>query len=62
MTHFTESAIEETALDWLKDMGYTIAVGNDIAPKNMLASLRGGMSLLRVMKGKVRVKEVEEML
>jgi type I restriction enzyme R subunit len=32
MTHFTESTIEETALDWLKDLGYTIVFGNDIAP------------------------------
>ena len=32
MTHFTESTIEETALEWLKDMGYTIVFGNEIAP------------------------------
>ena len=32
MTHFTESTIKETALKWLKDMGYTIVFGNDIAP------------------------------
>ena len=32
MTHFTESTIEETALEWLKDMGYTIVFGGDIAP------------------------------
>ena len=32
MTHFTESAIEQTALDWLKDLGYTIVFGGDIAP------------------------------
>jgi type I restriction enzyme R subunit len=29
---FTESVIEQTALDWLKDLGYTIVFGNDIAP------------------------------
>jgi len=29
---FTESVIEQTALDWLKEMGYTIAFGGDIAP------------------------------
>ena len=51
---FTESTIEETALEWLKDMGYTIVFGNDIAPKNMLASLRDGLSLPRVMRGEVR--------
>ena len=32
MTHFTESIIEQTALDWLKDLGYTILYGGDIAP------------------------------
>jgi type I restriction enzyme R subunit len=32
MTHFTESIIEQTALDWLKDLGYAIVYGNDIAP------------------------------
>ena len=53
MTHFTESTLEETVLEWFKDMGYTIAFGNDIAPKNMLASLRDGMSMLRVMRGEV---------
>jgi hypothetical protein len=32
MTHFTESAIEQAALDWLKGLGYTILFGGDIAP------------------------------
>ncbi len=32
MTHFTESTIEETALEWFKDLGYTIVFGGDIAP------------------------------
>ena len=32
MTHFTESIIEDTALEWLKDLGYTVVFGNDIAP------------------------------
>jgi type I restriction enzyme, R subunit len=32
MTNFTESTIEETTLEWLKAMGYTIVFGNDIAP------------------------------
>lgn len=35
MTHFTESTIEQTALDWLHDLGYTIVFGNDIAPVAM---------------------------
>ena len=55
MTHFTEPTIEETALEWLKDLGYAIIFGGDIAPENMLASLRDGMSMLRVMKGEAKV-------
>jgi len=31
MTHFTESTIEQAALDWLKDLGYTFAFGPEIA-------------------------------
>jgi type I restriction enzyme R subunit len=37
MTHFTESIIEQTALDWLKDLGYTIVYGSDIAPDESAA-------------------------
>ena len=40
MTHFTESIIEETALEWLKDMGYTIVFGGDIAPEEPERSSR----------------------
>jgi type I restriction enzyme R subunit len=29
---FTESMIEQTTLDWLKDLGYAIVFGGDIAP------------------------------
>lgn len=32
MTHFTESTLEETALKWLHDLGYSVVFGNDIAP------------------------------
>jgi type I restriction enzyme R subunit len=37
MTHFTESTIEEAALDWLESLGYTIVFGNDIAPEEPAA-------------------------
>jgi hypothetical protein len=60
MTHFTESTIKETAFEWLKDVGYTIVFGSDIAPENRMASLRGGLSRPRMMRGEVRVKEVEK--
>ena len=33
MTHFTESIIEQAALDWFEDLGYTIVFGGDIAPE-----------------------------
>ncbi len=32
MSTFTESVVEEAALDWLADLGYTILHGPDIAP------------------------------
>lgn len=32
MTHLTESTLEETALEWLRDLRYTVIYGNDIAP------------------------------
>ncbi len=60
MTHLTESTLEETALAWLRNLGYSIVFGNDIAPETTLASLRDRKSMLRVMRGEVRVKEVEE--
>jgi type I restriction enzyme R subunit len=31
MTHFTESTIEQAAIDWLKDLGYSYAFGPEIA-------------------------------
>ncbi len=66
MTHFTESILEETALEWLKDMGcQRIAFGetDERMRTNFctLGSLRNGMSMLRVMRGEVRVKEVEKL-
>jgi type I restriction enzyme, R subunit len=33
MTHFTESVIEEAALDWFKDLGYACRYGSDIEPE-----------------------------
>ncbi len=45
MTHLNEDLIEQAAL------GYTIVFGNDIAPGNTLASLRGSL-LPKLMRGK----------
>ena len=33
MTRFTESIFEETALAWLRDLGYSIVFGRDIPPE-----------------------------
>ncbi len=32
MTRLTESVVEDAALEWLKDLGYTVVYGGDIAP------------------------------
>ncbi len=32
MSAFTESVVEEAALAWLRDLGYTVLHGPDIAP------------------------------
>jgi hypothetical protein len=61
MSLFTESTIEQAAIDWLKDLGYTIIYGGDIAPENTLGSLRDSL-LPKLMRGEVRVKEVEKEL
>lgn len=37
MTYFTESTLEETVLEWLRDLGYSIVYGNDIAPEEPAA-------------------------
>ena len=58
---FTESTIEQAAIDWLKDLNYVIVFGSDIAPRNTLASLRDGL-LPKLMRGEVRLKEVEQEL
>lgn len=58
MTHFSGSTLEETALEWLRDLGYSVVYGNDITSKNMQARLRYSL-LPSLMRGKVRVKDVE---
>jgi type I restriction enzyme R subunit len=32
VSHFTESVVEEAALGWLGELGYTIRHGQEIAP------------------------------
>jgi len=37
MTHFTESVVEDAALAWLRELGYTLRHGPDIAPGELAA-------------------------
>ena len=56
---FAESTIEQAAIDWLKDLGYSYAFGPEIAFDGdvcMLVSLRNGLSLPKLMRGEVRVR------
>ena len=60
----TESTIEQAAIDWLKDLGYDYAFGPEIAfdsDVRTLASLRDSL-LPKLMRGEVRVKDVEKIL
>jgi hypothetical protein len=34
MIHFTESTLEETALAWLRDLGYSIVFGGKVLVKD----------------------------
>jgi hypothetical protein len=59
---FTESIIEQAAIGWLQDLGYDYAFGPEIAFDGsvcMVARLWDGMSP-KLMRGEVRVKNVEE--
>ncbi len=60
-TKFTESTIEQAAIDWLQELGYTYAFGPEIAfdgSVRKLTSLRDSL-LPKFMRGEVCVKEVE---
>jgi hypothetical protein len=58
MSGFTESTIEQAAIEWLKDLGYAYAFAPEIAfdsSVRTLASLRDTL-LPKLMRGEVRVK------
>lgn len=65
MSNFTESTIEQAAIDWLKELGYDYVFGPGIAFFNgasrVLACLEYSL-LPKLMRGEVRVKDVEENL
>src|SRR5258707_7400545 len=55
---FTESTIEETALDWLKDLGYSIVYGGDIAPDEPAAELENYGEVIREGRLKDALKRI----
>jgi hypothetical protein len=60
-TQFTESTIEQAAIDWLKELGYEYAFSPETAFDGFvrtIARLRDGLSMPRVMRGEVRVSEL----
>lgn len=62
---FSESTIEQVSIDWLQELDYGYAFRPGIAfaeVVRMVASLRDGLSLPRVMRVEVRVKDVEREL
>ena len=62
---FTESVIEQVAIDWLKDLGYNYAFGPEIVFDGAvctLVRLQDGLSMPKLIRGEVRVKNVEHEL
>lgn len=61
MTSLTESILEVTAFESWRNLGYSILSGNDIAPAYRLTSLRDSL-LSKLMRGEIRVKDMEKEL
>ncbi|MCL5611864.1 MAG: hypothetical protein M1485_04825 [Chloroflexi bacterium] len=55
----TESILEVTAFESRRNLGYSILFGNDITLGYRLTSLRDSL-LPKLIRGEVRVKEVEK--
>jgi hypothetical protein len=51
MKSFAESTIEETALEWLKDLGYAIVFGGDIAPEESVAERERYLGTIQPLTG-----------
>ena len=54
MAKFTESIVEEAALDWFMGLGYTVLSGEELGPNEPMLSLRQSFSetaLLSVLRG-----------
>jgi hypothetical protein len=64
MRVFSESHMEQIILDWLQDLGKLYTFGHEIAfdgAVRKLARLRDGL-LPKLVRGEVRVKDVEKFL
>jgi hypothetical protein len=48
---FTESTIEETTLEWLKDLGYSIVFGGDIEPEEPAAERESYLGTIHTLTG-----------
>ena len=57
---FSESIIEQAALDWLKAIGWETVFGPDIAP-DMLAVLRDTL-LPKLISGELRIKDLKKII
>lgn len=65
MNFSNKSTIGQAAFGWLQELGYDYAFGPEIAFDDVvltLARLRDGLSLPRVMRKNVRVKDMEKVL
>jgi hypothetical protein len=64
MINFTESAIEQAAVEWFKELDYSYEFGPEIACHDLeciTASLCDTL-LPKLMRGEVRVKDMEKQL
>jgi len=57
---FTESVVEDAALAWLRELGYTIRLG----PKIALGEIVGGRDTLlpKLISGEIRIKDAEKQI
>ena len=56
MTQFAETVVEEAALEWLRDIGYSVIAGQDIVPgeSGSLRATYGDVVLAEVLRGALR--------
>lgn len=56
MAQFAETVVEEAALDWLREIGYSVIAGQDIVPgeSGALRATYGEVVLGDVLRGALR--------